>query len=249
MIYGRRESPKTEQMITENAASAHALRSLRLLLEAYASAELPQWDLFASNVRLFRLDQGGTLFSAGEVHPYLYFVQSGLLKAQLKLPDGRVTTVFFPEEGDVIAPLSAMGSEGIRRVVARGLHPRTETLRSIVDQQSLHTVIAIEASLVMRVSFRVVEHLSSQHLQWSRLLGMLALMHATTLQVDIGWLRSTPEQRYRSLLADQPGLVHRVTQRDLASFLGVTDVALSRIAKRVRAEDHASESPKSPPSP
>ncbi len=241
--------PKTEQMITENAASAHAMRSLRLLLEAYAGGELPQWDLFASNVRLFRLDPGATLFSAGEVHPYLYFVQSGLFKAQLRLPDGRLTTVFFPEEGDVVAPLSAMGAEGIRRVVSRGLHPRSETLRSVIDQQSLHTLVAIESSFVLRVSFRVVEHLTVQHLQWSRLLGMLALMHATTLQVDIGWLRSTPEQRYRSLLADQPGLVQRVTQRDLASFLGVTDVALSRIAKRVRAEDHAAESPHSPATP
>jgi CRP-like cAMP-binding protein len=236
-------------MITENAASAHALRSLRLLLEAYASAELPQWELFASNVRLLRLEPGGTLFSTGELHPYLYFVQSGLLKAQLRLPDGRLTTVFFAEEGDVAAPLSAMGAEGIRRVVSRGLHPRAATLRSIVEQQSLHTMIAIEPSLVLRVSFRVVEHLTTQHLQWSRLLGMLALMHATTLQVDIGWLRSTPEQRYRALLTEQPGLVQRVTQRDLASFLGVTDVALSRIAKRVRADDHASDSPESPPTP
>ena len=233
-------------MITENAASAHALRSLRLLLEAYASADLPQWELFASNVRLFRLDQGATLFSAGEVHPYLYFVQSGLFKAQLRLPDGRLTTVFFPEEGDFVAPLSAMGAEGIRRVVSRGLHPRADTLRSVVDQQSLHTLIAVEPSLVLRVSFRVVEHLTAQHLQWSRLLGMLALMHATTLQVDVGWLRSTPEQRYRALLAEQPGLVQRVTQRDLASFLGITDVALSRIAKRVRADEQSSESPSSP---
>jgi cAMP-binding proteins - catabolite gene activator and regulatory subunit of cAMP-dependent protein kinases len=236
-------------MITENAASAHALRSLRLLLEAYASVELPQWDLFASNVRLIRIDAGATLFAAGELHPYMYFVQSGLFKAQLRLTDGRVATVFFPEEGDVIAPLSAMGAEGIRRVVARGLHPRSDTLRAVVDQQSLHTVTAIETSLVMRVSFRVIDHLSSQHPQWSRLIAMLSLMHATTLQYDIGWLRGTPEQRYRALLAEQPGLVQRVTQRDLASFLGVTDVALSRIAKRVRSDDHSANSPNSPATP
>jgi putative heme degradation protein len=61
-------------------------------------------------------------------------------------------------------------------------------------------------------------------------------MHATTLQADAGWLRSTPEQRYRSLLKEHPGLVQRITQRDLASFLNITDVALSRIAKRVRGD-------------
>ena len=61
-------------------------------------------------------------------------------------------------------------------------------------------------------------------------------MHATTQQADAGWLRATPEQRYRSLLREHPGLVQRVTQRDLASFLNITDVALSRIAKRVAEE-------------
>jgi len=38
------------------------------------------------------------------------------------------------------------------------------------------------------------------------------------------------------LLTEHPGLVNRVTQRDLANFLNITDVALSRIAKRVRNE-------------
>jgi CRP-like cAMP-binding protein len=73
-------------------------------------------------------------------------------------------------------------------------------------------------------------------MQWARLTTTIALMHTTTLQADAGWLRSTPEQRYRSLLKEHPGLVQRITQRDLASFLNITDVALSRIAKRVRGD-------------
>ncbi len=95
---------------------------------------------------------------------------------------------------------------------------------------------AIEPSLLLRVNYRVIDHLSTQHLQWARLTTTIALMHATTLQADAGWLRSTPEQRYRSLLKEHPGLVQRITQRDLASFLNITDVALSRIAKRVRGD-------------
>jgi CRP-like cAMP-binding protein len=147
-----------------------------------------------------------------------------------------MTTVFFPEEGDVLASMSALGADGVRRVAARGLHPRAETLRAAVEAESIHTVTAIEPSLLLRVNYRVIEHLSSQHLHWARLTTTIALMHATTLQADAGWLRSTPEQRYRSLLREHPGLVQRVTQRDLASFLNITDVALSRIAKRVRGD-------------
>ena len=172
----------------------------------------------------------------GEPHPYIYFVQRGLFKAQMLNEGDRMTTVFFPEEGDVLASMSALGVEGVRRVASRGLHPRSETLRAAVNAETLHTVTAIEPSLLLRVNYRVIDHLSTQHLQWARLTTTIALMHATTLQADAGWLRSTPEQRYRSLLKEHPGLVQRVTQRDLASFLNITDVALSRIAKRVRGD-------------
>ena len=223
-------------MSIDTAVSGHAMRSLRLLLEAYAGCELPQWDLFASSTELIRIEPGTVLYSTGEAHPYIYFVQRGLLKAQMLNEGDRLTTVFFPEEGDVLASMSSLGVEGVRRVAARGLHPRSETLQAAIKAETLHTVTAIEPSFLLRANYRVIDHLSTQHLEWSRLTTTIALMHATTLQADAGWLRSTPEQRYRSLVVRHPALVQRITQRDLASYLNITDVALSRIAKRVRGD-------------
>lgn len=230
-------------MNIEDASAGHALRSLRLLLEAYAAAELPQWELFAANIKTIRVDPGSVIFSAGEVHPYVYFVHHGLLKAQMHIEGGRrLVTVFFAEEGDVVASMAALGMEGVRKAIGRGLHPRSTTLQAALNAESLHTLTALESSLVVRVSFRVIDHLANQHVSWARLVAAIAAMHATTLQADIAWLRNTPEQRYRDLLIENPGLVNRVTQRDLANFLNVTDVALSRIAKRVREEGAAAGS-------
>ena len=223
-------------MQSDDAATGHALRSLRLLLEAYSAAELPQWDLFAANVRTVRLEPGGVLFNIGEAHPYVYFVQHGLLKAQLVTDGGRLVTVFFPEDGDVLASLTALGMEGVRRTAVRGLHPRTAALEAAAAARTIHSVTAIESSLLLRVAFRVIEHLANQHVAWARLVASTAVMHATSLQADASWLRSTPEQRYRTFLDQNPALASRLTQRDLASYLNVTDVALSRIAKRVRGD-------------
>jgi CRP-like cAMP-binding protein len=225
-------------LTVDDAVAGHALRSLRLLLEAYAAAELPQWDLFSANVKMVRVDPGNVLFAAGEIHPYVYFVQHGLLKAQMSVEGGRrQATVFFPQEGDVLASMTALGMEGVRRAAIRGLHPRSATIQAAVEAETIHTVTALESSLLARVSFRVIDHLATQHLAWSRLIAAISVMHATTLQADVAWLRSTPEQRYRTLLTEHPGLVNRVTQRDLANFLNITDVALSRIAKRVRNDN------------
>ena len=41
------------------------------------------------------------------------------------------------------------------------------------------------------------------------------------------------EERYRRLLDAAPSLFERVTQNDIARYLGVTPVGLSRIKKRV----------------
>lgn len=45
--------------------------------------------------------------------------------------------------------------------------------------------------------------------------------------------RYTPEERYIRISENYPALVNRVTLRELASFIGVTPEALSRIRRRV----------------
>lgn len=47
---------------------------------------------------------------------------------------------------------------------------------------------------------------------------------------------TTAEQRYRHLLASQPGLVQRVPLQQLASYLGVRPESLSRIRRRIAKE-------------
>ncbi len=46
-------------------------------------------------------------------------------------------------------------------------------------------------------------------------------------------LTLNPEQRYLKLLNERPELLHEITLKMIASYLGVTDVALSRIRKRI----------------
>lgn len=51
-----------------------------------------------------------------------------------------------------------------------------------------------------------------------------------------GFISSTPEERFKSLLQERPDLIHRVPQHQLASYLGITPESLSRIKKRIIAK-------------
>ena len=47
------------------------------------------------------------------------------------------------------------------------------------------------------------------------------------------FLPDSLETRYRRFLKDFPGLADRIPQYHIASYLGVTDVALSRIRRKI----------------
>jgi hypothetical protein len=44
---------------------------------------------------------------------------------------------------------------------------------------------------------------------------------------------ASPEQRYLSLIQNRPDLIQRVPQHQLASYLGITPVSLSRLRARI----------------
>jgi CRP-like cAMP-binding protein len=76
--------------------------------------------------------------------------------------------------------------------------------------------------------------------QFSQLESMTRKMmeiNLSEIQDDFAhFIKSSPEQRYKSLLKDRPVLLDRVPQHQLASYLGMTPESLSRIKKRMNVE-------------
>lgn len=223
------------------AGREHALRAARLLLEAYSGVELPEWDFFSQQVEIENLPSGTTLVDIGDTDPRVYFVQNGLLRVQAPDASGRLSTVFFSEEGDVMASMASLGGRSLQRVADRRVHPRSQVVRESLEPTSMHRVVCLEDSLLVAAHYQVIDDLTDRHPEWAKLVSNLSLMYAATLQYDLAWLRAPAETRYRRLLEVHPSLVQRVTQRDLAGFLNVTEASLSRIAKRVRNDGSLDE--------
>ena len=49
-------------------------------------------------------------------------------------------------------------------------------------------------------------------------------------------MSQTAEERYRDVLVEYADILPRLRQKDVAAYLGITQVGMSRIAARVRAE-------------
>ncbi len=198
-------------MIRSGTASAYLLRSVRLLLEAYAGAELPQWDAPARTIHSVHLRGGRRpALYAGEVHPYVYYVEEGLLKAQMVDACGRTVITFFAEEGESKLGLDARPAPEVSAVSCNGSRTRADELR-VASRVSASTRSWRSRS---RPRLRLPpDHLGCQSARPLVLAGDRAVdgLRDHPAQADAVTLRNSAEQRYRQLLdpprtrrADQP---------------------------------------------
>jgi CRP-like cAMP-binding protein len=194
------------------------LAALRTLAEA-AGVDLPDVDMAQRAVRVIELKPRDFAFRERESHCFVYRVREGLLKQFYTTADGDDWIKSFTAEGDVFACPFAL-------------------LRS---QPTTFSAQAIEPSLVEQIDFKVIERLASESSEWQRLLRhAIEELALIKLQRERELLTLSAEALYREFARKQPKLTERLPQKDLAAYLGVTAVGLSRIVRRTRS---ASRSP------
>lgn len=192
-----------------NAAPA----ATKSLFETLASRPLPRWPEFATQVQLKSVEAGGTVFMQGAEHPYVYVVRRGLIKNVYLRDTGDAWIKSFSSEGRFFASVAALKPGG----------------------RSSFSAVCIEDSELERIPYEVIERLADSDLAWSTVLRRaLAIFADRKEQRERELLTLTPEDRYRAVLAEQPDIEGRITQKDLAAYIGITPVGLNRIVRRVK---------------
>jgi CRP-like cAMP-binding protein len=184
----------------------------RTLLERLAGAELPDWDRFAAGIRRRRLVAGETLFDVERPYPWLVVVGQGLFKLVYVREDGGERIKSFVGEGSFFASLSALAPGG----------------------RTTFSAIAMTEGVVDQLDYESLQRHGDRHVEWQRALRVAVQLYGVRKEKrERELLVMSAEERYRSLLAEDPALAARVPLKDLALHLGITPVALSRIRRRM----------------
>lgn len=163
-------------------------------------------------VELF-IARGDAFIREGTVPQRFAFVGSGLFRYYYVNSRGGEFTKGFFSEGTCIVSYTAM----------------------IERRASYYTIEALEDSTVFALDYGAWQQLYRSHPCWSALLIALLTKGYTKKETrEREFLLHTAEKRYRSFLAEYPSLEQRIPQRLVASYLGITPVALSRIRRRMR---------------
>jgi CRP-like cAMP-binding protein len=157
-------------------------------------------------------DAGQYLFQQGEKSDAFYVVKKGLMKAYYVDNDGRESIKSFLMEGDIIGSLKSVFGDG----------------------ESSFNLVCLEASELVVVDFYVLYDASRNDVELASEFVDFLLSYGMKKETrEFELLCLTAEDRYRRLVSSHPTLFARVTQNDVARYLGITPVGLSRIKRRV----------------
>jgi CRP-like cAMP-binding protein len=186
-------------------------------LKTYYQQFLPglsdeSWQLCQSVLSVRAIKKGQMLVSEGSVCNHISFVNSGLFR-MYHLVDGKEKILMFRNELNYLSDYRSF----------------------LLREPSLLYIQALEDSEVVNTSYEDLQMLYAR-VPHANMLGRLI---AEDLFIDMcrrttADASETLSERYHNLLDKQPWLVQRVPQYMIASYLGITPEALSRIKARAR---------------
>lgn len=161
------------------------------------------------------ISKGSYLFRQGDQVENLYIIRAGLVKAYYETYNGKEMIKSFIKEG------GAIGS-----------------MRAIVNKEPTpFTVLCLEDSVVIGVKYSTLFALVEQNGEFTRGLNTMLLHLAQKKeQREYELLCLSAEERYQNFCQREPDLIRRLSQKDIARYLGITAVALSRIKRRMRSK-------------
>lgn len=155
---------------------------------------------------------GQAVFREGARDQYIYLLKQGVLKALYLSEAGNELIKAFARPGEIIGSLAS----------------------AHWGQATNFDLIALDRSRLLRVDFRLLYQQAGNDLELGRdVIDRLLLYGRQKERRERELLTLSAEGRYRSLLDEFPSVLDQVKQKDIARFLGITPVALSRIRKKM----------------
>jgi len=171
-------------------------------------------DFIQNEGNTIKKNKGEHVFIQGDSDKSLYLVKSGLLKAYYTSEEGKEFVKSFLVPSSIIGSLISVHSGG----------------------ECSFSLLCLEPTVLKTISFKKIKELCKENIVLANdMINILIGFGIKKEKREYELLCLSPEKRFQMLVAKSPELISRITQNDLARYLGVTPVGLSRIKKRTLA--------------
>lgn len=167
--------------------------------------------------KIRHLKKGEFVVRTEEIQNDIYFLETGITRGYFLDINGKeITDCFEFKCGSVVVPFSQLELNT----------PSSMTIEVLEDG----TFFYIPISVVVDLQKRYIEAI----LLYNQLLIIGIKAHWELKRILNSY---SAIQRYQWFLEKYPGLIHRVSNKYIASFLGMTPVTLSRLRRTLKEEE------------
>ena len=184
------------------------IRDFILNIAPIADSDL---NLFTSQMEALTLNKGSYLLETGQVENFLYFIAKGSVRLYIPMADNDLTFGFVFENEFVTSYDSFLTQQ-----------PSSYSVKTMVDTE------------LYRISYDSLQQVYANTKE-GNLIGrkMAEQLFLLKSKRELSLLHKTAEERYLDLFQQRPRLIQEVPLKYIASYIGVTPQALSRIRKRI----------------
>ena len=195
----------------DHAFADAAMQRFQAALLLMAPVPLGEWQWLSSQVSTTSLVNGSYLYEAGEMPQALYYLHQGIARFYYITEDGKEFNKAFGRAGELVGSLMAQVSGEVCTYYVQALTPMQ----------------------VLKIPLRALVALYDRHPCWDRIGRKLAEQAAVRKEVrEREFLLADSLGRYHSFCRRYPDLLGVIAQKHIASYIGITEVALSRLLNK-----------------
>lgn len=159
-----------------------------------------------------QVKKGEFLFMQGDLNDSLFFIRQGLIKAFYQTHEGDEWVKSFLAEGDIIGSLQAIAGQG----------------------SASFSLLCVEDCDLLQISgAHLIKNLAQQPQFYQPINQLLLQLAMKKERREYELLCLSAEERYQLFCERDAHLLSRLSQQEIAKYIGITPVALSRIRKRL----------------
>ncbi|MBB3838098.1 CRP-like cAMP-binding protein [Runella defluvii] len=163
-------------------------------------------------IREVSYPKGHILLRADKIETDIYFIKKGIVRAYAQTPDNEIT-FWFGQEGDTVISMKSY----------------------VENQKGYEDVELLDNCDLYQLKIHDLQQLFGQDIHlanWGRKFAEQELIKTEERLISRQF--RTASQRYNELLQKNPALIQRVQLGYIASYLGITQVSLSRIRAELK---------------
>ncbi|MGG6230384.1 Crp/Fnr family transcriptional regulator [Tenacibaculum sp. SDUM215027] len=187
------------------------MEQIRKYFETFSFLNDQEWHYFSSKLQHQTFQKKEIVLSKGATENYLSFVENGILRLFIPKIENDVTFGFVFKNSFISA------------------------YDSFLTQTSCgYSIETLAPTSLWRLSFDDLEDIYKN----TSIGNEIGRKNAENLFLlkskrELSLLSNTPEERYLNLFHERPELIQQIPLKYIASYIGITPQALSRIRKRI----------------